>query len=113
MDINGEDTSDCFYANIDELKDSVDRIVAATLDVEVKDDNAYITVKSLQNDDIIPEYRILVSINKGEYQALTEYSSETEYVFNVSDYSNYRFRVEVRQSGENEYDTFCNSKKIK
>ena len=65
MALNGEDTSEFFYNNIDELKKEVQRVVACN--AKTKSDgkgNLVVEAISLHNDDIVPEYRLLVASEK-------------------------------------------------
>ena len=59
--LSGEDTSDMFYKDIDELKSHVNRVVACNGRVYPAGDGTLtVEVKSLQNEDITPEYRLLL-----------------------------------------------------
>ncbi len=65
MAYNGEDTSEFFYDNIEDLKKEVRRVVACN--AKAKPDgkgNIRVEAISLHNDDIIPEYRLLVASEK-------------------------------------------------
>ena len=64
--LDGEDPSGMFYENIDEMKKNVHRIVGCNGMVNpVGDGTLSVTVTSLQNEDITPEYR-LVLMEKGK-----------------------------------------------
>ena len=59
--LDGEDVSDYFYKNIDELKNDIDRVVACNGRVNPDEDGMLtVEVKSHQNDSITPEYRLLL-----------------------------------------------------
>lgn len=61
MALNGENTDDLFYKNVEELQKDVHRIVASN-GRAVPDGNGTLTVeaKSLQNEDVTPEYRLVL-----------------------------------------------------
>ena len=64
--LDGEDPSGMFYENIDEMKKNVHRILGCNGMVNpVGDGTLSVTVTSLQNEDITPEYR-LVLMEKGK-----------------------------------------------
>ena len=59
--LNGEDTSDLFYENMDELKKDVHRIVACNGRVRPNGDGTMtVEVKSLQGTDETPEFRLML-----------------------------------------------------
>ena len=66
---DGEDVSGLFYKNIDELKSDIDRVVACNGRVNhAEDGTLQVEVKSLHNDAITPEYRLVLK-KKAELQA--------------------------------------------
>jgi len=65
---DGEDVSGLFYKNIDELKNDIDRVVACNGRVNhAEDGTLQVEVKSLHNDAITPEYRLVLK-KKAELQ---------------------------------------------
>lgn len=82
MEARGEDTSSCFYANLDEFKKSVHRIVAvkASIEADAQDPAVqHIRVTSLQNDDVQPVYRVLHrNTEEEEYRVVQDWTPETE-----------------------------------
>ncbi len=63
--LNGEDISSMFYDNVDEMKKDVTRIVGCNGKVIYQEDGSvHVNVWSNQNEDIIPEYRLVLTDKK-------------------------------------------------
>ena len=59
--LNGEDTDSLFYENLDELKKDVHRIVACNGRILPNGDGTLtVEARSFQNEDVVPEYRLLL-----------------------------------------------------
>lgn len=111
-DNNGESSDEFFYSSVDELKESVRRIVAAGATVDVVEGMANVETRCLANEDMVPEYRISLIPEGSEALLLSDFSSATKYCFDVSEYEEYSLKVEVRQKGHAEIDacTYAKSK---
>ena len=112
---DGKDVSDLFYDSVEEMKEDVHRIVACNATVS-KDaaGNLNVNAVSLQNEDMVPEYRLLLSEeekNPEHFEELIPWQEEP--VFHVEKDqlpAAYTLRLEVRQQGQDEYDAFQNLK---
>ena len=109
---NGEDYSGLFYDSVEEMKQDVERIVACSAEVS-EDANGSVTVaaRSLQNEGIVPEYRLLISTDKEheDYEELVPWQESSEFVLKPEQLpAGYALRLEVRQQGQQEYDAFQN-----
>ena len=108
MTMNGEDTSSLFYQNLDEMKKDVHRIVAATA-VAVRNGDGTVTVHmgSFQNDDVIPEYRLLLTRKKRFAVKLANWQEDTTFTFQESELpAKAKLRLEVRQKGKKKVDAY-------
>lgn len=84
--IRGQDAPDLFYRDIDEFRSEVDRIIAVGANISVTDLTAHIRVTSTQTEGISPLYRVSISADDEAYTQLTDWTDETEFVFDVSAY---------------------------
>ena len=84
--INDEEAPDLFYADLDELKSEVNRIIAIGADISVVDLKATIHLSSRQTDGITPLFRVSISQDDETYTPLTDWTKETDYLFDVSSY---------------------------
>ncbi len=84
--MNDEDPPDLFYADLDELKQDVRRIIAVGADISVVDLKATVQLSSRQTGGISPKYRIQISQDDETYTPLTGWTDETSFVFDVSAY---------------------------
>ncbi len=85
----GEDTSQYFYANLDEFKKTVKRIVAVGAEIqpdEERDNLLHISITSLQNDDVSSLYRVSIYdyFTKECYKSL-DWTSESEIELEIND----------------------------
>ena len=114
----GEDTSDLFYENLEEMKKNVHRIVACNANVTPNEDGTLsVSAWSLQNDDITPQYRLgLVESSPDDavdgedrIQELCPWQEEGAFLVDRSAIpEGYMLRVEARQKGNEKYDAFQN-----
>ena len=103
------------FDSVEEMKEDVHRIVACNATVS-KDaaGNLDVNAVSLQNEDMVPEYRLLISEeekNPEHFEELIPWQEEP--VFHVEKDqlpAVYTLRLEVRQQGQDEYDAFQNLK---
>ena len=106
---NGEDISDLFYKDIDELKSDVHRIVALDTTVDtlrVNDDGSVDTVfhiDSLQNDDITPFYQIECTDYADEKTIVLQKWTDEENI-SITLPKESGFCVTVRAKSQNEGD---------
>lgn len=111
----GEDTDDMFYADFDELKKDVHRIVGCNAAATRNGDGTVSIVgTSLQNEDIIPEYRIVMVQNDEVTAELCPWQDKPEFVIEetrIPDADTAVMRMEVRQKGKTNVDAYV--KKIK
>jgi hypothetical protein len=95
----GEDTSQYFYANLDEFKKSVKRIVAVGAEIqpdEERENILHISITSLQNDDVRPQYRVsLRKQDEEEYTVAQDWTAESEIEIEIGDAARYTIKVEA------------------
>ena len=96
---NGEDISEYFYANIDEFKKTVKRIVAVGIDAfpdEEQENLLHINITSLQNDDVHPMYRVLIrEQSEEEYTVAQDWTNERELEIEIGDATWYLIKIEA------------------
>ncbi|MBQ8592241.1 MAG: hypothetical protein IJ485_05800 [Lachnospiraceae bacterium] len=104
---DGEDTAQYFYKDFDEYATAVERIVSVSAEIETQEDRLIVHVSSLQNEDMIPEYELLLSVDGGEYESISAYSKQTEYELAIPQGDSYTIRVQARQIGnEQAYEAY-------
>lgn len=98
--MSGEDVSSCFYANMDDFKKDVKRIVAVGADCWVDEDNEdllHLNIRSLQNDDIEPLYRVSVKYSGPEdFRLVRDWDKDTIIDIRTSELSEITVRLEAR-----------------
>lgn len=103
---NGEDVSEYFYDNFDELKKDVHRITAVsaniTMSQEVIDSMvvANISMQSLQNEDVKPLYQIERIDSTGNVSVLVEWTHDTEKEILLPQGTNYCIKVRAKTGVE-------------
>ena len=104
----GEDVSGLFYDSVDEMKADVERIVACGADISQNGDgDTMVEARSLQNEDVIPEYRILISKFGGDYEEVCPWQEENTFLIDRGKLPpDSILRLEVRPAGQKEYDAF-------
>lgn len=97
--IAGEEPPDVLYRNLQEFQADVHRIIAVGADISIYDLQASVRITSRQTEGITAEYRISVSPNGEEYVPMTDWTSETDFKFDVSAYrGTLYFRIEARST---------------
>ena len=77
-DMRGEDTSEYFYKDLDELKKDVDRVAAVKAKIYSDEDGFSVYAESLHNEDVTPVYRYEISEDNGaSYQVIRDWSEES------------------------------------
>ena len=71
----GENTDSYFFNNTDELKKQINYIVAVQGKIQKKKGHKYISISSLQNSDIVPEYKVSLLKDDGNTEILYDYSA--------------------------------------
>ena len=95
----GEEPPDLFYENLEEFQADVHRIIAVGANISIYDLQASIRVSSRQTEGITPEYRISMSPDGEDYIPLTDWTEETDFMFDVSAYrGTLFFRIEARST---------------
>ena len=104
----GEDISDMFYDSVEEMKADVHRIVGSWLQVTRRRNGTFLAqYKSLQNEDIIPEYRLVLQTGEDVWEPLTDWTDETIVEFSEGALElGQKVRVEVRQKGLDTVDAY-------
>ena len=104
-----------FYRNLDELKQDVHRIVGANVSAKRNGDGTVSIIgTSLQNEDIIPEYRIVAVQNDEVTAEICPWQESPEFVLEEAQIpvaETAVMRLEVRQKGKTEMEAYV--KKIK
>lgn len=98
-ELDGKNTKDYFYKNFEEFAESVERIAATGANIKVTGNTLNITVDSVHNTDVIPEYEILLSLDGNEYCVQQTYSVKTSYTLELPQCKEYTIRVNARQAG--------------
>ncbi len=76
--LDGEDVSSMFYENIDAMKKDVHRIVGSNGKAHYAEDGSVqVSVFSHQNDDVIPEYRLVLTDEEEHESRVDETETET------------------------------------
>lgn len=102
--IAGEDVSNYFYASLDELKESVHRIVAVGANIETSPENT-ITIQmiSLHNDDVVPQYQVLLATDGENFEVIMDWAESDTFELNASTApfgSLYQIRARTGEPGE-------------
>lgn len=105
---DGKDTSKYFYKDFDEYTKDVNRVVAIA--AEMKDttsDEITINIKSLQNADVVPQYRVLAgkktnSDNPDKLVEITSWDSSDSISIRKSDIAKYEILRVEGKAGEND-----------
>ncbi len=84
--LSGGEIPDMFYSDLAELQESVHRIIAVGANISITDRMASIRISSRQTQGITPLYRIQISQDDETFIPLTDWTEETEFVFDVSAY---------------------------
>lgn len=105
---NGEDISAYFYESFEELTKDVHRIPAVSTKVEFtseREDNkavAIISLESLHNEEVVPQYRIEMTDKDGVERVLIEWTTESEMKVLLPFDEPYSIRVRARSGIEGE-----------
>ena len=119
----GEDVSDMFYDSFEELTQEADRIVSsAAVSKDPGDGTLHISGESMQNPDIIPEYRLLYTegtvsadsqqkeehrTDAADFTELCTWQESGEFVVDKESLpAEYTLRLEVRRKGEETFSAF-------
>lgn len=106
-DIQGRDTSSYFYSNFDELKKSVNRVVAVKASIERSGEKLQFNMESLQSDHVVPYYKAEISTNEGKtYKELVPWTKETAFEVGISVSEPYQIRVKAKTDYENEIEAY-------
>ena len=106
----GIDTSEYFYDDLEEMKESVNRIVAVGADISFDENNsrlAHIEMESLQNDDVIPYYQIEISVDEGEtFVPLVEWTQEAVFDIELSVEEEYELKVRAMTGRDGDAEAY-------
>ena len=103
----GEDISGMFYDSVEELKKDVTRIPGCFVYVRKRKDGYKVRALSVQNEDLIPEYRLLLKKEGQEWKVLADWQEGTDFDIPLDAMSGEDdLRIETRRSGEQTYDCF-------
>ena len=84
--LSGEEAPDIFYKNLTDLQAEVHRIIAVGADISITNLHASVKISSRQTDEITPLYRVHFSQDDENYIPLTDWTSETDFIFDLSAY---------------------------
>lgn len=110
--MSGEDVSGYFYSDFAQMQKDVHRIVACSaVSASLSDDGSSVTVQaySLRNPDLEAQYRLLVSTDGKEYEELVPWQDSETLTGDAAGLRNPKFRLEVRQKGQEDYDAYQNN----
>ncbi len=93
-ELQGIDSSDLFYGSVDELKRTVDRIVAVGAKPVIKNNVMTLPVQSFQNRNVTPYYQVLLATKKNEFKTIVDWTNKKTISFKIPKGS--RFRVLLR-----------------
>ncbi|MBR5420264.1 MAG: hypothetical protein IK115_03850 [Lachnospiraceae bacterium] len=101
--LDGEDISGSFYKDLDELKETVHRVVAVGADFEQDGNELTIRACSLHNDDVQVLYSLELSLDGGQnYEPLSDWTEETVFHMELPDEDDSRIRLRAALSPEDE-----------
>ena len=109
---NGEDVSEYFYDNFEELKKDVHRIVAVSANImitsEVVDSMnvANVAIQSFQNEDVQPLYQIELIDAEGNVSVLVGWTYDMENEILLPQNQNYCVKVRAKTGVEGEAEAF-------
>ena len=103
----GEDTKDMFYSSFEEMKKDVHRIVGSYLKITHLTDGTFLVEsRSHQNEDIIPQYRLL-AWREEAWQPLSDWLDEAPSSLAPGEVEvGESVRLEVRQKGKETAEAF-------
>ena len=105
-DMSGIDTSDYFYKDLDELKDSVNRIVAVDAEISIEASVARVEITSLQNDDVTPYYQVEISEDGEDYTVIVEWTKQSKLDLEVPGESGFYIKVRARTQNNEGYEAY-------
>ena len=81
--LQGININDYFYTSLNEMKRSVDRIVAVDSKPVIKNNIVKFTVQSLQNADITPYYQVLLAEKGDEFKTVCDWTTLKNLSFKI------------------------------
>ncbi len=102
----GEDVSDLFYADLEEMKSDINRIAAVGAKIKKDGTRLSVTTESLHNDDVTPLYQIEIAYEEdgkyGDYSVVSEWSALEEYEIEVNRESGFKIKVRAKTGNPGE-----------
>ena len=109
----GEDVSCFFYDDLDDLKKDVHRILSVGADISYteagKQDmavTAKITLKSVHNENIVPYYRVEVKYAEGEYEVVSDWSTEDRVEIQLPANTGYEIKIRAKTGIEGDGEAY-------
>ena len=99
-ELHGIDAGESFYKSLDEVKKTVKRIVGVDAKLVIKNDLMSMTIKSLQNEDVIPEYEILLAVEKNNFKSVVGWTKQKEISFEIPKKKNCRILLRARRQND-------------
>ena len=95
-DMSGKSVDEYFHTSLDELDVEVNRVIAVKADIEEKNSTLIIDVDSLHSERYTPQYSVHISNGSEEYKTVVEWTSDTSFIIDVSEYKDYSVMVRAR-----------------
>lgn len=103
----GGKTDEYFYASFEQLSQDVNRVVAVGVEsVTVENGIAEILLTSLHNKDVDPYYQISGSTNGENYELLIDWTQDSKFTLDVSEYENLTLMLRAKTGQESEVEAF-------
>lgn len=114
--LDGKNTDHYFYKDLDELQSDVKRIVGCGCSMLRSNENYCIYTRALNNEGVVPEYRLLATKDNDkeglvkQYNVIREWTEESKFVIPCSELEGYKnIKVEARSENHDEvvaFDTY-------
>ena len=101
--MNHIDTSEYFYSSLAEMQKSVNRIVAVDSSPVIENDMMFLAVKSLQNEDVIPQYQVLLARKKNDFKPIVDWTNSDKLSFKIPKGRTYRVLLRARHKKTDSY----------
>lgn len=99
-ELRGIDTKKYFHKSLGEVKNAVRRIVGVDAKPVKKKNTISMTIRSLQNEDIIPEYEILLAIENNDFKPVVGWTKQNKISFEISKKNNFRILLRARRQND-------------
>lgn len=99
-ELHGIDTEEYFYKSLGEVKKTVKRIVGVDAKPIIKSNLMFMEIKSLQNEDVIPEYEILLAREGNNFKPVLGWTKQIKASFETPRGQNYKILLRARREND-------------